>query len=187
MVSFYDKYLGRRRDTLTSSVHVQESGYVAGLNMASSTPSPYVFQPFVEFWFGKDFLRATGILSPNMQTVGIFEKPKGTEPSEEDLTRGYNLNLKKKKDLNFFFQKISTQKFFFLGYVYYIDDYNRVAGIVSLNIFGRTSDVVRVLGTRVKGLDRDHMKNLLDIPEEENLDEEPATDNSQGSPKNESS
>lgn len=44
-----------------------------------------------------------------------------------------------------------------------------------LNIFGRSSEATRILGRKLISLDRENMKNILDIPEEEEEEEDTET------------
>lgn len=89
MLSFYDRALGfRRRDILYSASGVKESAFLAGNNMSTSTPHHFIFQPYIEFYFGKHYLRAVGMVDSSLRTIAVMENPKDGERSEKNLTRG---------------------------------------------------------------------------------------------------
>lgn len=89
MLSFYDRFLRiRRRDILNSASCVRESAFIAGINMSSSVPNHFVFQPYIEFYFGQHSLRAIGVVDSSLRTVAVMENPKDGERSEKNLTRG---------------------------------------------------------------------------------------------------
>lgn len=118
-ISFHDIALGRRR--VEHYDHAANSGITAGLNMTGSR-TPYTHQSM--FWsdLGPSIaFEAVGVIDSELRTVGIWDKDKN-HPRTED-------------------QEDIYQK----GTVYYLDDSNKLVGVLLFNNFGKLEDAKTLL------------------------------------------
>jgi programmed cell death 8 (apoptosis-inducing factor) len=118
-ISYHDIALGRRR--VEHYDHAANSGITAGLNMTGAR-SPYTHQSM--FWsdLGPSIaFEAVGVIDSELRTVGIWDKDKN-HPREEEKGESY-------------------QK----GMVYYLDDNNKLVGVLLFNNFGKLDEAKTLL------------------------------------------